>query len=144
MAEEACTFCRIRDGAIPAHLVLDEPEVLAFLDQRPLFPGHVLAVPRTHHETIVDLPAELVEPLFAAVRRLAAAVQSAMSADGTLIVANNTVSQSVPHLHVHVVPRRRKDGLRGFLWPRGRYPDEEVMAATAAAIRQALGFSREL
>jgi len=138
VADTACTFCRIRDGAIPAHLVLDEPAVLAFLDQRPLFSGHVLAVPRTHYQTLVDLPAALVEPLFAAVRRLAAAVQSATGADGTLIVANNIVSQSVPHLHVHVVPRRRRDGLRGFMWPRGRYPDDAVMAATAAAIRRAL------
>ncbi len=138
MAEEACTFCRIRDGQIPAHLVLDEPEVLAFLDQRPLFPGHVLTIPRTHYETLADLPATLVEPLFSAVRRLAGAVPRALGADGTLIVANNKVSQSVPHLHVHVVPRRHKDGLRGFLWPRGRYPDDAAMAATAAAILRAL------
>ncbi|MDP9075447.1 MAG: HIT family protein [Actinomycetota bacterium] len=138
MIDSDCVFCRIRDGAVPAHLVLDEAAVLAFLDRRPLFPGHVLVVPRVHHDTVVDLPHDLVAPLFAAVRRLAAAVETAMAADGTLITINNRVSQSVPHLHVHVIPRRRKDGLRGFLWPRQRYPDDEAMAATAAAIRSAV------
>jgi histidine triad (HIT) family protein len=138
MPDPDCVFCSIRDGQVPAHVVLEQPDVLAFLDQRPLFPGHVLVIPRAHYQTVVELPPEQVEPLFQAVHRLAGAVQAAMGADGTLIVINYQVSQSVPHLHVHVVPRRRKDGLRGFLWPRQRYPDDATMAAVAAAIRAAL------
>jgi histidine triad (HIT) family protein len=133
-----CIFCKIRDGEIPAHIVLDEPDTLGFLDQRPVFPGHVLVIPRVHHETLMDLPPDLLEPLFAATQRMSRAVQRAMEADGVFVAANNVVSQSVPHLHVHVVPRRRKDGLRGFFWPRQRYPHEESMLATASAIRSAL------
>ena len=133
-----CIFCKIRDGEIPAHLVLDEADTLGFLDQRPVFEGHVLVIPRVHHETMMDLPPELLEPLFAASQRMCRAVQEAMGADGIFMATNNVVSQSVPHLHVHVVPRRRKDGLRGFFWPRTRYADDEAMAATASAIRAAL------
>jgi histidine triad (HIT) family protein len=133
-----CTFCKIRDGEIPAHFVLDEVDTLAFLDQRPIFPGHVLLIPRVHHETLMDLPGDLLEPLFAATQRMSRAVIQAMEADGVFVAANNVVSQSVPHLHMHVVPRRRKDGLRGFFWPRQRYVDDEAMATTAAAIRAAL------
>jgi histidine triad (HIT) family protein len=133
-----CIFCKIRDGEIPAHIVLDEADTLGFLDQRPVFPGHVLVIPRVHHETLMDLPPELLEPLFAATQRMSRAVQDAMEADGVFVAANNVVSQSVPHLHVHVVPRRRKDGLRGFFWPRQRYPDDAAMGATASAIRSAL------
>jgi histidine triad (HIT) family protein len=136
-----CLFCRIIDGTAPAAVVLDEPEVVAFLDVRPLFPGHVLVAPRRHAETLTDLPEQLVEPLFRAVWRLTSAVERAMGADGSFVAVNNRVSQSVPHLHVHVVPRNRKDGLRGFMWPRLRYPDDEAMAATAEAIRQALAAS---
>jgi histidine triad (HIT) family protein len=133
-----CIFCKIRDGEIPAHVVLDEPEMLGFLDQRPVFPGHVLVVPRVHHETLMDLPRELLEPVLEATQRMSRAVQEAMSADGVFVAANNVVSQSVPHLHMHVVPRRRKDGLRGFFWPRQSYDSDEAMAETAAAIRAAL------
>jgi histidine triad (HIT) family protein len=133
-----CIFCRIRDGEVPAHVVSDEPDTLAFLDQRPVFPGHVLLIPRVHHETLMDLPAALVEPLFAAAQRMSRAVMQAMGADGVFVAANNVVSQSVPHLHVHVVPRRRKDGLRGFFWPRQQYESDDAMAETAAAIRAAL------
>jgi histidine triad (HIT) family protein len=133
-----CPFCRIREGEIPAHVVLDEPLVLAFLDQRPLFPGHVLLIPKDHYETIADLPPELIEPVFGAGRRMAIAVQAAMAAEGTFLAINNVVSQSVPHLHLHIVPRNRKDGLRGFFWPRQRYPDDETMAGVATAIRAAL------
>ncbi len=125
-------------GAAPAHVALDEPLVMGFLDIRPLFPGHVLVVPKRHVETLTDLPPELVEPLFGATRRVTAAVEAAMGADGSFIAVNNRVSQSVPHLHVHVVPRKRRDGLRGFMWPRQRYADDDAMAATAAAIRAAL------
>ena len=132
-------FCRIRDGEVAAHIVLDEPEVLAFLDARPVFPGHVLVIPRDHHETLADLPGPLLAPLFAAVQRMSVAVPDAMGAQVTFVAANNVVSQSVPHLHVHVVPRRRKDGLRGFFWPRQRYESEDAMAEVAAAVRAALG-----
>ena len=130
-----CTFCRIRDGEVPAAMVLDEDEALAFLDVRPVFPGHVLVVPRTHHETLLDLPTEDLAPLFGTVQRVVAAVTTAMGAQGTFVAANNVVSQSVPHFHVHVVPRTRGDGLRGFFWPRTRYPGEAEMAAVAARIR---------
>lgn len=133
-----CVFCAIRDGATPAAVVLDEPDVLAFLDARPLFPGHVLVVPREHHETLTDLPHRLLEPLFAAVQRTTGAVRAALGADGVFVAVNNVVSQSVPHLHVHVVPRRRQDGLRGFFWPRQQYESPEEMERVAAAIRSAL------
>ena len=138
MAGIGCLFCQIVSGETAGHIVLDEPEVLAFLDIRPLFPGHVLTIPKRHYETLTDLPPPLVEPLFAAARRLAAAVEAAMGADGSFVAINNRVSQSVAHLHVHVVPRKRKDGLRGFMWPRHPYPDEAAAAATAGAIRAAL------
>jgi histidine triad (HIT) family protein len=117
---------------------MDEDEVVAFLDDRPLFPGHCLLVPRAHYETLPDLPASLVEPFFRAAQRLAVAVEQGMEAEGSFVAINNRVSQSVPHLHVHVVPRRRKDGLRGFFWPRNRYRDERHMEETAAALRAAL------
>ena len=136
--DPSCHFCRIVVGAEPAAVVLDEPHALAFLDHRPLFPGHCLLVPRAHHETLIDLPGDLVPTFFATAQRLAAAVQSAMEAEGTFVAMNNRVSQSVPHLHVHVVPRRRKDGLRGFFWPRGRYADDEEMETVGARVRAAL------
>lgn len=135
---DACLFCRIIAGAERAHVVLDEPHAVAFLDVRPLFPGHCLLVPRSHHETLGDLPAELVGPLFATAQHLALSVEKAMKAEGSFVAMNNKVSQSVPHLHVHVVPRRRKDGLKGFFWPRTRYASEEEMAAVANQVRAAL------
>ncbi len=137
-AEDACLFCRIVAGRVPAEIVLDEPHAVAFLDHRPLFPGHCLLVPRQHHETLGDLPAELVGPLFVTARALSLAVERAMEAEGTFVALNNRVSQSVPHLHVHVVPRRRRDGLRGFFWPRQRYRNDEEMRSTAARLREAL------
>lgn len=133
-----CLFCQIVSGEQPAHVVLDDDIALGFLDVRPLFHGHVLLVPREHHETLVDLPPDLVGPYFARVHQLAAAVEAAMEAQGTFVAMNNRVSQSVPHLHTHVVPRNRKDGLRGFFWPRTRYKDEDQMAAVAGSIRKAL------
>jgi histidine triad (HIT) family protein len=136
--EAACTFCTIRDGGIPAAIVLDEAEVLAFLDVRPIFPGHVLVIPRIHHETLADLPESDLGGLFGAVRRLNVAVQAAMGSQGIFNAVNNVVSQSVPHLHVHVVPRTKGDGLRGFMWPRTKYPSDEAQDATAAMIRDAL------
>jgi histidine triad (HIT) family protein len=111
---------------------------MAFLDAKPLFPGHVLVVPRAHHATLGDLPPALVEPLFATARLLARAVEVGLGAEGSFVAINNTVSQSVPHLHVHVVPRRRKDGLRGFFWPRQAYASEEAAAAAREALRTAV------
>jgi histidine triad (HIT) family protein len=133
-----CVFCRIIAGEQNAHVVLDEEAAMAFLDVRPVFPGHCLLVPRAHHETLADLPLELIEPLFASAQRLARAVEGGMGAEGTFVAINNRISQSVPHLHVHVVPRRRKDGLRGFFWPRQKYESEEAMRDAADAIRRAL------
>ena len=138
MKAEGCKFCGIVAGELPAQVVLDEPEVLAFLDVRPLFPGHCLLVPKTHHETLADIPAGLFGLLLAVTRRLAAAVEKSLGADGTFVAINNRVSQSVPHLHVHVVPRRHKDGLRGFFWPRQKYESDEAMISVRDAIRAAL------
>jgi histidine triad (HIT) family protein len=112
--------------------------MVAFLDHRPLFPGHTLLVPRVHVETLPDLPAERLEPLFAGAQRLCSAVEGAMKAVGTFVAINNRVSQSVPHLHVHVVPRRPKDGLRGFFWPRGKYRDADEMESVRVAVRNEL------
>lgn len=134
----ACVFCDIVAGRVEAAVVLDEPEVLAFLDVKPVFAGHVLVVPREHHETLPELPGRLLPTLFDAVQRLSAAVPLALGAQGTFVAANNRVSQSVPHLHVHVVPRTKGDGLRGFFWPRTRYESSEVLEATASAIRSQL------
>jgi histidine triad (HIT) family protein len=134
-----CKFCVIAAGELDATIVHEGDATIAFLDNRPLFPGHVLLIPRDHHETIEDLPPALVEPLFAEARRMAGAVRRAMASEGTFVALNNRVSQSVPHLHVHIVPRNRKDGLRGFFWPRNPYEDEAHVAATAEAIRAELG-----
>ncbi|MFC4494828.1 HIT family protein [Streptomyces ovatisporus] len=133
-----CIFCEIIDGRRGAHRVFEDEDVVAFLDARPLFPGHTLVVPRRHHETLTDLPAETVGGFFARVQRITAAVESAMESAGSFVAANNRVSQSVPHFHVHVVPRNRKDGLRGFFWPRSRYADEAEAEDVAARLRSAL------
>ena len=111
---------------------------LAFLDFRPLFPGHSLLIPRAHHETLGDLPDELVEPYFRSARLLSVAIREAMGAQGSFVAINNVVSQSVPHLHTHIVPRVRKDGLRGFFWPRRKYESDEHLAATGAKVREAV------
>jgi histidine triad (HIT) family protein len=133
-----CAFCAIATGEAPAHLVVDEVQVLGFLDVKPLFPGHVLVVPRAHIETLDELPADQVRPLFARVQAVSRAVQAALGAQGSFVAMNNRVSQSVPHLHVHVVPRTKGDGLRGFFWPRTRYADDAEAAEVAARIRAAL------
>ncbi|MCI0345405.1 MAG: HIT family protein [Chloroflexi bacterium] len=133
-----CTFCEIIAGSIPAQRVLDDEVAVAFLDHRPVFKGHVLLAPRTHVETLPDVGDDLLEPLFARARALAAAVEHGLEADGTFVAINNRVSQSVAHLHVHVVPRRRKDGLRGFFWPRTKYANDEEMRAYGERIRAAL------
>ena len=123
---------------MPATIVTETDHTVSFLDHRPIFPGHTLVIPREHIVTLRDLPDELVAPFFGEVRRLAAAVQDGMGAQGTFVAENNVVSQSVAHLHVHVVPRRRKDGLRGFFWPRTTYAVDAEMEAAAVAIRAAL------
>lgn len=137
-AMAACIFCEIVAGTRPAHVVLDEPELMAFLDVKPLFPGHTLVVPRQHHETLPDLPRPLVEPLFSSAQRLAQAMEEALGAQGSFVALNNRVSQSVPHLHVHVVPRTKGDGLKGFFWPRTKYVDDDDAAAMASKLRAAL------
>jgi histidine triad (HIT) family protein len=133
-----CLFCGIVSGAVPATVVLDEPEVIAFLDVRPVFPGHVLVVPRTHWGTLADLPRASIEPVFEAAQRVAAAVVAGLGAQGTFVAMNNVVSQSVPHLHVHVVPRTKGDGLRGFFWPRQKYASDEERESYGARLRAAL------
>ncbi len=132
-----CAFCSIVAGDLPAFVVLDDDAAMGFLDVRPLFPGHVLLVPRDHHETLTDLPIDLLAPLFERAQRMAVAVQSSMGAKGTFVAMNNTVSQSVPHLHVHIVPRTKGDGLKGFFWPRTKYTDDGHATEVAAAIRAA-------
>lgn len=138
MPARPCVFCEIVAGRQPAHVVLDDAVTIAFLDTRPLFPGHTLLVPREHHETLADLPARLLAPYFARAQRLAGAMERTLGAAGSFVAMNNRVSQSVPHLHTHVVPRNRKDGLRGFFWPRGRYADDTDAAAMAARLRAGL------
>jgi len=135
----ACAFCGILSGDVTAEVVLEERDVLAFLDRRPVFKGHLLVVPRAHIATLADLPAELLEPLFAAVQRCANAMPEAVGSQGSWVSINNVVSQSVPHLHVHVVPRTKGDGLRGFFWPRTTYADAAEMADYAARLRRVLG-----
>jgi histidine triad (HIT) family protein len=132
-----CVFCAIVAGTIPATFVASERDTVAFLDRSPLFKGHVLVVPRAHVANLGDLPGDAVAPLFGAVQRLARAVEAGVGADGTFVALNNKISQSVPHLHVHVIPRRRKDGLRGFFWPRQPYASDaerEDFAARIAAV----------
>lgn len=131
----SCAFCAIVREPERAERVFADEHSIAFLDHRPLFPGHVLVVPREHHETLADLPARLLAPLFGAARLLSRAVEGALGADGTFVALNNKVSQSVPHLHVHVIPRRRKDGLRGFFWPRVGYTSPAHMLETRDRIR---------
>jgi histidine triad (HIT) family protein len=136
--EPGCPFCAIAAGAERGHVVLEDDLFVAFLDNRPLFPGHSLLIPREHHHTLAGLPSGLVGPLFAKARLLSRAVPEAMGKPGSFVALNNVVSQSVPHLHVHIVPRQRKDGLRGFFWPRSKYGSEAEMTATAARVREAV------
>jgi histidine triad (HIT) family protein len=131
-------FCGIVSGAVPAFLVVSEPAGLAFLDTRPVFPGHVLVIPRAHVPTLTDLPLADLPGYFALVQRVTVAVQTGLEADGSFVAINNVISQSVPHLHTHVVPRRRKDGLRGFFWPRTKYASETEAKEYAARITAAL------
>lgn len=130
-------------GDLPAAVVLDDDCCVAFLDRRPLFPGHSLVVPRAHHETLASLPGALVGPLFSRARRLARAMEDGLGAGGSFVACNNRVSQSVAHFHVHVVPRNPKDGLRGFFWPRHRYDSDAHMEGVAAVLREALAAQAE-
>ena len=133
-----CLFCRIASREVAARLVFEDEISLAFLDHRPVFPGHCLLIPKSHHETLTDLPENLVGPFFRNAQLLSRAVESAMAAHGTFVAMNNRVSQSVPHLHTHVVPRCRKDGLKGFFWPRQPYKSEDEVDAVQSAIRSTL------
>jgi len=133
-----CAFCRIVAGDEAAEVVWQNGIALAFLDIRPLFPGHVLLIPRQHIETLAELPPEQVGPLFQAAQRLENAVERAVTAEGSFVAVNNRVSQSVPHLHIHVVPRSKGDGLKGFFWPRKGYESQQHLHETAEAIRLAL------
>jgi histidine triad (HIT) family protein len=139
-----CLFCGIVNGDVSAAVVFEDELSLAFLDHRPLFPGHCLLVPRIHFETLTDLPHNLVGPFFQNVQLLARAVENALEAEGTFVAMNNRVSQSVPHFHVHIVPRRKKDGLKGFFWPRRKYADEAEMLAVQEGIRATIASMQKL
>jgi histidine triad (HIT) family protein len=137
-AVDGCLFCQIVSGDVAAHRVYEDDDVVGFLDTRPVFKGHVLLVPRTHYDALFDLPTDLVGPLFGAAQRVGRALETGLGADGVFVGINNRISQSVPHLHVHAVPRRRKDGLRGFFWPRTKYESDDEAADYAARINAAV------
>lgn len=140
--KENCTFCNIIRGGIPSHKVFEDDISLAFLDHRPLFPGHCLFIVKDHIETLPDLPDELVGPLFVNVRFLSRAVTQGMNAEGSFVAVNNRVSQSVPHFHVHIVPRRKGDGLKGFFWPRRAYKNADEIDQTLRALHSAIASLR--
>jgi histidine triad (HIT) family protein len=135
---ERCIFCQIIRGEARAYEVLEDQVSLAFLDRRPLFPGHCLLVPKEHYATLIDLPAGLIGPLFSRAQLLARAMEQGLQAEGSFVAINNRVSQSVPHLHIHVVPRRKKDGLKGFFWPRQSYESEAAMQEVQQRLRATL------
>ncbi|HZS57482.1 MAG TPA: HIT family protein [Bryobacteraceae bacterium] len=134
-----CVFCEIVAGNLPSFIVYQDSELIAFLDDHPLFPGHVLLCPREHYETLLDLPQYLNETTLTTTQLLAKAIEAAVDAEGTFIAINNHVSQTVPHLHIHIVPRRRRDGLKGFFWPRQKYKDDEAREAVRDAIEREIG-----
>ena len=135
---QSCVFCNVVSGEASASIVFEDEMSLAFLDHRPLFPGHCLLVPRNHFETLSDLPTDLVGPFFENVQLVTRAVEVAVEAEGSFVAMNNRVSQSVPHLHVHIVPRRRKDGLKGFFWPRNKYGSEAEIAEVQNSIQSVI------
>jgi histidine triad (HIT) family protein len=135
---QSCVFCKVVGGDIAANIVFEDDLSLAFLDHRPLFPGHCLLIPKSHFETLSDLPTELVGPFFRNVQLLARAVEVALAAEGSFVAMNNRVSQSVPHLHVHIVPRRKKDGLKGFFWPRSKYGNDVEIVDVQKRIQSAI------
>ena len=138
MQDPACTFCQIEQGELDGFVVLEGAATLAFLDIRPLFHGHTLLIPRQHYETLPDLPSDLLAPMMADAQLLARAMVDGLGAEGSFVAINNRVSQSVPHLHIHVVPRRNQAGLRGFFWPRTQYEDEAHTRATQERLRAAV------
>jgi histidine triad (HIT) family protein len=140
--DSACTFCRIVAGDLAAATVFEDEISLAFLDHRPLFPGHCLLIPKSHYDTLADLPQHLTGPLFGNAKLLAGAVEQAMQAEGSFVAINNRVSQSVPHLHIHIVPRRKKDGLRGFFWPRGKYESADQIESVRVRVKDAVDAAR--
>ena len=139
--EPHCKFCQIAARTLTSAIVFEDSVSIAFLDNRPVFAGHTLLIPKSHYETLADLPAALIGPFFSNAQLLARAVELGMQAEGTFVAINNRISQSVPHLHVHIVPRRKKDGLRGFFWPRQAYKDDAEMRKAQAAIEKALNDS---
>lgn len=141
---QTCVFCRIIRGEENAAKVFEDSLSLAFLDRRPLFPGHCLLVPKEHYETLADLPASLVGPLFQNTQLLDRAIEEGLEADGTFIAINNHVSQSVPHVHIHLVPRHFKDGLKGFFWPRQRYQNDAALEQVLERLRSAIARLRSI
>jgi histidine triad (HIT) family protein len=139
---QTCAFCRIIRGEEQASIVFEDSTSLAFLDRRPLFPGHCLLVPKAHFETLADLPASLVGPLFQNAQLLERAIEEGLAADGTFVALNNRVSQSVPHVHIHLVPRHYKDGLKGFFWPRQHYQDDADLHQVQETLRAAIATLR--
>ena len=138
-AQKDCVFCAIVRGRSPArHIVFQDDTSLAFLDKRPVFLGHSLLIPRNHYETIHNLPKDLITPIFSNAQLLAEAVERGVHAEGTFIAINNRISQSVPHLHIHVIPRKSGDGLRGFFWPRQKYASDEQMKEIADSIKKSI------
>lgn len=135
-AKNECLFCALQKDEERRFRLFEDENVFVFLDHRPLFPGHCLLITKRHLESLADLPPSLIQPVFACVQMMTTAVQRAMNAEGTFVAINNVVSQSVPHLHVHIVPRRKGDGLRGFFWPRHKYESDQEAAAVASTIRQ--------
>ena len=144
MPSAQCIFCKIIAGEIEAARVYENDRVIVFLDNTPLFPGHCLVCPKEHYETLMDVPQDWLEGVFATAQTVARAVESGLGAEGSFVAINNKVSQTVPHLHVHVVPRRRGDGLKGFFWPRRKYRDNEEMAETQQILQRAIKSERSV
>ena len=138
VTSQDCPFCKIVRSETQSYNVFEDDVTLAFLDRRPLFPGHCLLIPKSHYETLIDLPASLVAPLFQNTQLLARALEQALQAEGTFVAINNRISQSVPHLHIHIVPRHQKDGLKGFFWPRQRYPNEATILSIQTTLRSTI------
>ncbi len=137
-ASQECAFCKIVRSEVQSYIVFEDDISLAFLDKRPLFPGHCLLIPKEHYETLIDLPASLVAPLFQHAQLLARAMEKGLQAEGTFVAINNRVSQSVPHVHIHIVPRHKKDGLKGFFWPRQHYKDEATILSIQSTLRSTI------
>ena len=138
VTSQDCPFCKIVRSEAQSYNVFEDDITLAFLDRRPVFPGHSLLIPKSHYETLIDLPASLVSPLFQNAQLLARAMEQGLQAEGTFVAINNRISQSVPHLHIHIVPRHKKDGLKGFFWPRQRYPDEAAILSIQTTLRSTI------